>query len=881
MRTVRMSGRVTMASAVALAVGMVVPAAAQDGARPIRLGRPVATPTPSPTPTPEATPAPTTTARPVRLPARVPAATPAPAPAAAPSTATGRPAPVVGRPVTAAPVQAAPLGGGSRPGFTVGTLRPVQVQEFDAPAATLAPPGGMKPRVLRPRATLLRQDGSFADSARALPTVRTLSVATLRSNPRVTIGRTRADFTPVFANPLALPNVAQKLRGLPALVEVRSDVLEGVELRQGLVVRSLLTYRLKPGACSDTSRRRQLASAGVECFTRLSEAQRTAAYANPRDPHYVADPAERAKAIGLAQAQSAKIAADIATSVADFRAQLNDPAQRQTLVQQVGAGEVARLSGLDDDALAGELVNSSETQIEQIAYVPDEDSVDQAKKSPPPPPPPAPKKPADLDVSYDIGKFTYLAGFTLGREYEWSQRIQTSIKWCLVGCKKTYYAELYAGFNYGFGLRFPLSFGGTYRQMRKGGGAPSAEITPVMAAYNGSPADYAGTGLMGPKVFEGKELVAQVGASAGLRWKLPFIGSDSIGISVGYDFTDELPAPFTDGQFTPPTPGQPGPTMVKTFEDFDLIGGRANFGAFGGKIFPAVQVQANSDKLQFTMRDLVTGGTSLLQTSGKAMSLGVDSTGASSFVVEQPVYNVTMKVTPGIVARLFIDLSVWSNNWDWPIWFPQLAIELPPGGVDFGCHEGTVCSRSFTFNAKGATSPYEVELDKQASAFEARWTPQCLDEICKVGIRFVKLGTTLNGRRAFEQNPNISLGTIAPLFVVADGEAKGVVVASQAREAKSASEAWAQLAQAVWTKQCADKICYDRVAKLAGEMPKRAEVLAKQFPDESTLSITGMVGKEYGPKFKAAVDASKSRAAKAQGLEKLGFDPNIKLDLPK
>ncbi len=119
------------------------------------------------------------------------------------------------------------------------------------------------------------------------------------------------------------------------------------------------------------------------------------------------------------------------------------------------------------------------------------------------------------------------------------------------------------------------------------------------------------------------------------------------------------------------------------------------------------------------------------------------------------------------------------------------------------------------------------------------------------------------------------------VFVVADREAKGVVVASQAREAKSASEAWAQLAQAVWTKQCADKICYDQVAKLAGEMPKRAEVLAKQFPDESTLSITGMVGKEYGPKFKAAVDASKSRAAKAQGLEKLGFDPNIKLDLPK
>jgi hypothetical protein len=224
---------------------------------------------------------------------------------------------------------------------------------------------------------------------------------------------------------------------------------------------------------------------------------------------------------------------------------------------------------------------------------------------------------------------------------------------------------------------------------------------------------------------------------------------------------------------------------------------------------------------------------------------------------------------------------VWSNNWDWPIWFPQLAIELPPGGVDFGCHEGTVCSRSFTFNAKGASSPYEVELDKQASAFEARWTPQCLDETCKVGIRFVKLGTTLNGRRAFEQNPNISLSTIGPLFVGADGEAKGVIVASQAREAKSASDAWAQLAQAVWTKQCADKICYDQVAKLAGEMPKRAEALAKQFPDESTLSITGMVGKEYGPKFKAAVDASKSRAAKAQGIEKLGFDPNIKLDLPK
>ena len=61
--------------------------------------------------------------------------------------------------------------------------------------------------------------------------------------------------------------------------------------------------------------------------------------------------------------------------------------------------------------------------------------------------------------------------------------------------------------------------------------------------------------------------------------------------------------------------------------------------------------------------------------------------------------------TKGVDAHAFIDISVWSNSWDFPVWFPAVAVTLPPGGIDFSCHAGTVCRRDYVYTAAASTDP--------------------------------------------------------------------------------------------------------------------------------------------------------------------------------
>jgi hypothetical protein len=903
------------------------PALTQEGTRPVRINPALVRATPTPTPTPSASPTPIRIGRPlvVATPTPAPVATPlivrpgyrprpgftptpAPTPVAGRPTPVGRPTPppgpVVVRPtpgpiiVRPTPV-ATPL-----PPKPVGPVPPVVAQGWDGSPTLIVPPGGLALNT-RPGAVTLRP-GSYADIAKTLPQIRQLPVASLRANPRVTIGKTKVDFRPMLQNPRALANIANQLRRMPAMVEVRGDVLEAVEIKQGLVIRSVLTYNFKPGACSTPQKRAQIAGAGVNCFTSATQAQRRAAFATPGDPHYVKNPTERQRALAQADAAYGQMLADVQKSVADFRAQANSPQGRATLVASIGQEELNRLVGLDDQALAGELTNASESKIEQVAFIPNAASlasIADAKivgkvplstapfgvlaggDTPPPPAPPAPPPaPVTVTNSYSLPEYTFLAGFTLGKEYEWRIRVETTIKWCLVGCKKTYYAEAYAGFNYGFGLRFPLKFSGDYT-ISQTGSAGTASVTTKITPFNGGPSDYGASGLQNAKWFEGKEFVAQIGAHAGLSAKLPIVGHLGADLAVGFDFTDGLPAPFTDGQFTPPTPGQPGPGMTKVFEDFDLIGGRANFGVLGAQVFPAVKVTMESGLLTMDLRDLVNGGPPTKINQGPMTTpLGFDATGGfSKFVIENPQYNVSMHVTPGLTARLFIDLAVWGTHWDWPVWFPQLEVVLPPGGYTFACHAGTVCSREVRMTAKGEQSQFVADLEAWGKGFEAEWTPKCQDEPCKLGIRFVRAGMVLWGKKQYDgaiilmdkANPpdravadaQSQANIMADVRKLAIKDAQGVVQESWNRKTAKAAEAWAILYQAVWSKRCDDKICYDNVTNLTKEMPPRAYAVAKANPDMSGLAVQGQVGKEFLPRFQAEIDASKKRTAVEEALE--------------
>ena len=305
-----------------------------------------------------------------------------------------------------------------------------------------------------------------------------------------------------------------------------------------------------------------------------------------------------------------------------------------------------------------------------------------------------------LDITQDIAidREIYLTGFTLGRAHEWRRRVSITVAWCLLGCKRTYYVEPYAGFSYGFGLRLPVRMDGTWRYKHQNG-QEQAFFVPSFQPINASTQQYAAAGLPAAQRFDGQELVAEAQAYAGLAYKLTGNWHGNISASVGADLTDRLPAPFTHGQFTPPAPGSTTPPIVRTITEVDMIAGRASFGVAGAKIHPAVKMELFSNGLGFKLRDHVANKVTPMTQSNKPYALAVNDAHYSRFTVSDPVYNLGFQMTPGLVGRVYVDISVWSHNWDWPVWFPQLKVQLPPGGVDFTCHWNTVCGHQYKLRA--------------------------------------------------------------------------------------------------------------------------------------------------------------------------------------
>ena len=277
--------------------------------------------------------------------------------------------------------------------------------------------------------------------------------------------------------------------------------------------------------------------------------------------------------------------------------------------------------------------------------------------------------------------------------------VDTTINWCVVGCSSTYSVKLYAGFNYGFGLRFPIQSELKYHNVAHPNQSAEANLTADFCMpIEGSAQQFASTGLEDDLIFDGKELVAQVGdAAAGFNYNLPVVGGGGAGFSVNR-VSRYVPAPYTGGHFNPPAPGTHGIDSPYVFDSIDLLGGLLNLGLWAeAQVFPAVDINLHSNKLQFTLNDEVLNRQTTLSGKGQVVNVGVDPSkkNDSHFSFGNPVYNLGFTLTPGIDARLFVDLAVWGQNWDWPVWFPQLAVDLPPNGVDFGCHAGTTCVLDF------------------------------------------------------------------------------------------------------------------------------------------------------------------------------------------
>lgn len=618
-------------------------------------------------------------------------------------------------------------------------------QTIGAARSEVARPADLTVQV--PQDSILLKERNTTELLQRVPVQRRLNVQAVRAQPVIQLNQGTADMAPVLQNRDAPVNVAERLRARPQLATVSADSFEVAEIPQGIVVRQFLAYSLKSNVCSNPSQRSALAQQGVECFTRSTLVERTGAVTGgSTTARFVGDQGQRRRALAEATQVEAQQRAQIDADIAQLRSYLANPAQRAQIAAQVGEQEANRLAGLSDDALEEAIINTADIEVEEVMFVPNLEAQDLQIKARPtfgklaqtqagefelsrisiqrdaedaqmPPAPSGPQSlrpvpgpitgatdlrgPQQLDISQNIAidRETFLTGFTLGRTYEWRRRVSVTIAWCLLGCKRTYYIEPYAGLSYGFGLRFPVRMQGTY-QYRHQNGVERAAFVPQFAPFNGGAADYQQSGLSNSQLYGGQELVAEAEVYAGLLFKLPAGHQGSLSIpDIGLDLTDRLPAPFQNGHFSPPAPGQTTPPVIRTFDTIDLLMNRGNFGVVGARVHPAVKFELFSNGLSFVLRDHVAGSQQVMNASGQAYPLSVNDSHYSRFTVSDPVYNLGFQMTPGLVGRLFVDIAVWSNHWDWPVWFPQLTVKLPPSGANFTCHAGTQCGHQYKLRA--------------------------------------------------------------------------------------------------------------------------------------------------------------------------------------
>jgi len=69
-----------------------------------------------------------------------------------------------------------------------------------------------------------------------------------------------------------------------------------------------------------------------------------------------------------------------------------------------------------------------------------------------------------------------------------------------------------------------------------------------------------------------------------------------------------------------------------------------------------------------------------LQVHRSSRSASLPAGNESHFSVGNPVYNLGFTLTPGLNPNIWLNIDVWSNQWNLPIFSPQLAVDLAANG---------------------------------------------------------------------------------------------------------------------------------------------------------------------------------------------------------
>jgi hypothetical protein len=555
--------------------------------------------------------------------------------------------------------------------------------------------------------------------------LRSFQIQQLQPGTLRNLGGYQIDLASIRRFSSALDARANAVRQLGSLAKVLNQQSTIAELQDGLLISTELSYSVQLGACLQQAS--ALARAGIGCRRQAGQEQSIAALSDPGSDRYIADASKRREAIQKLQAARQE--------TLQIAAQARQRLSKPEVAQALGSRTTQALQGLNDDQLANELFNAGQRKFEEAIYIPSTESLQPFKNIKPLQPniyrnlqqsssPATPAHPATMGAlekqdeitpillastdlnglqiagnpNTQIKRDTFLAGFTLGKEYEWRKRFSVTVDpciWPFDDCPRTYFLEPFAKFGYGLGLRFPIQSVLTYEPGSNGqAGSISAEFAP----FDGSSEDYTAAGIGQDQLFDGQELVAELSAEAGFSYKVP--GSrDTVSFRIGRDLTDKLPDPFTGGNFTPPSPERPLPVVAPIFiEDIDLLFGNVNYGVVWAKLHPGLKTNLTSRSLDFKLVDNLAGTTSQTISSGQRRSV-TSQNNQSSITLKDPKYNIAFTITPGIQYKVGVDLLVWEDTYRDSIWLPQLSITLPPQGVDFSCHAGTRCSQTYTFRA--------------------------------------------------------------------------------------------------------------------------------------------------------------------------------------
>lgn len=526
---------------------------------------------------------------------------------------------------------------------------------------------------------------------------------------------------------------ASRIRSVGSFAKLISNQATISEAGDGVLIASKISYSLKFGACLE--HRQQLLQAGIKC-NRSSDAQKSIEkLSDPSSERYIANPQQREearKSLEAAKARFEKIGSQIKATLQDPRlTQKLNPKLKVTLLQASNAD------------IANEVLNSGTVEVSQAIYIPSastlvrglsktkllEGNTIQNLMKPNPVPKPArtflrqqspknnkgssiePKEELLIAYGGELSQLLasgntrkkawrqgyFLSGFTFGKQYNWSKRISKTINPCWpLDCPETLYVEPYARFGYGLGLRFPIE---TRISFEDSGNHALVELEA--RAIDGSKRHYTRVGVGQDQVFNGKELVAEIGGEAGFRYNV-YVKNGSKEVSLGYDLTEKLPRPFKNGNFTPPSAENPTAVIAPIFfEDIDLLAGQANFGVAWAKVHPGIKAELTSRNLSFTLADNNPGGRNQTIRSGDKKRVSI-SNSVADVTLKDPNYNIGFTITPGVRGRIGVDLYVWEDDWRYDVWIPELSITLPPRGANFSCHAGTTCTQNYTHTRRNS-----------------------------------------------------------------------------------------------------------------------------------------------------------------------------------